>query len=204
MFTHAGIKFTGVVITGGNSETIGGQDNYRNVPKLTLISHVQSLLHAGKLKIRKDLPEADTLIRELQDFRVNYSNAGFMSFSAREGKHDDLVLALAIAIWCALREKTGTEEWADFLERRDWGLATDVDAVRAVANPDPRYEAAGPEFGFLPQAIKQHRVRVPDDVGTLFLIDGTQLQIPEDRIVSVSAEDAAAFGMRGWDRLASV
>jgi hypothetical protein len=79
------------------------------------------LLHAGKLKIRKDLQEAETLIRELGDFKVNYSANGFMSFSAREGKHDDLVLALAIAIWCALREKTGTEEWNDFLERRDWG-----------------------------------------------------------------------------------
>ena len=43
MFAHAGIKFTGVIITAGHEETVGGKDNYRHVPKITLISHVQAL-----------------------------------------------------------------------------------------------------------------------------------------------------------------
>jgi hypothetical protein len=139
MFAHAGIPFVGVIITSGSQETVGGNDNYRNVPKITLISHVQALLHAGKLKIRADLQEAETLIRELQDFKVNYSAAGFMSFSARDGAHDDLVLALSISIWCALRAKTGTEAWAEFLERGDWRRpATDRDDIQAPS----------PEWGF--------------------------------------------------------
>jgi hypothetical protein len=117
MFERAGIRFVGVVITAGHEETNPG-GNYRHVPKITLISHVQALLHAGHLKIRQDLPEADNLVRELQDFRVNYSASGFMSFNAREGKHDDLVLALAVAVWCALRQRTGSESWDEFLE--DW------------------------------------------------------------------------------------
>jgi hypothetical protein len=129
MFERAGIRFTGVIITAGHEETNPG-GNYRHVPKLSLISHVQALLHEGKLKIRSDMPEAQNLVNELQDFRVSYSASGFMSLNAREGKHDDLVLALAIAIWCALRTKSGPESWAEFLERGDWPRATDRDDLR--------------------------------------------------------------------------
>jgi hypothetical protein len=120
LFAHAGIPFVGVIITAGHGETNHG-DSYRSVPKITLISHVQALLHAGQLKIRSDMPEADNLIRELQDFRVNYSASGFMSFNARESKHDDLVLALSIALWCALRTRSGQEAWDEFLHRRSQG-----------------------------------------------------------------------------------
>jgi hypothetical protein len=71
------------------------------VPKLTLVSRLQALLHEGRLKIHKELPEAETLVRELQDFRVEFTAAGHLTFNARSGKHDDLVLALAIAVWRA-------------------------------------------------------------------------------------------------------
>jgi hypothetical protein len=133
MFTHAGIRFTGVIITAGHEETNPG-GNYRHVPKITLISHVQSLLHAGRLKIRQDLPEADNLVRELQDFRVNYSASGFMSFNAREGRHDDLVLALSVAVWCALRQRTGSESWDEYLDdwsKRRHAAVADMDDIRA-------------------------------------------------------------------------
>jgi hypothetical protein len=30
------------------------------------------------------------------------------------------------------------------------------------------------------------------------------MNVPEDRIVEVSREDAAAFGMRGWERLGAI
>jgi hypothetical protein len=43
------------------------------------------------------------LVRELQDFRVEYTQNGTMTFNARVGQHDDLVLALAIAVWQASR-----------------------------------------------------------------------------------------------------
>jgi ketosteroid isomerase-like protein len=51
-----------------------------------------------------------------------------------------------------------------------------------------------------PRATK-HRVRVPDGISNLNLIDGSPLLVPPDRIVEVSADDAAAFGMKGWERL---
>jgi hypothetical protein len=99
MFTPAGISPLGVLITAGTTETREGA--ICSVPKLTLVSRLQALLHEGRLKIHKELPEAETLVCELQDFRVEFTAAGHLTFNARSGKHDDLVLALAIAVWRA-------------------------------------------------------------------------------------------------------
>lgn len=99
MFRFSGITPIGVLITSGAAET--GSGWVYGVPKLDLVSRLQALLHEGRLKIHKDLAEADTLVRELQDFRCEYTAAGHVTFNARSGKHDDLVLALAIAVWRA-------------------------------------------------------------------------------------------------------
>ena len=53
------------------------------------------------------------MVRELQDFRVEYSAAGHLTFNARSGKHDDLVLTLAIAVW---RAHGGGMESSGFFE----------------------------------------------------------------------------------------
>jgi hypothetical protein len=99
LFFTTGLSPTLVLITGGTAETYDG--GVIAVPKLALVSRLQALLHEGRLKIHKDLAEASTLVRELQDFRVEFTAAGSLTFSARNGKHDDLVLALAIATWRA-------------------------------------------------------------------------------------------------------
>lgn len=99
MFRISGISPIGVLITGGTTETHEGF--IHGVPKLTLISRLQVLLHEGLLKIHKDLSEAETLVRELQDFRCAFTAAGALTFNARSGRHDDLLLALAIAVWRA-------------------------------------------------------------------------------------------------------
>jgi hypothetical protein len=74
MFVYSGISPLGVLITAGNSETRGWP--VRSVSKLTLVSRLQALLHEGRLKILRKLAEAETLVRELQDFRVEFSPTG--------------------------------------------------------------------------------------------------------------------------------
>ena len=96
MFAYAGISPLGVLITAGIAETWEGA--ICSVPKLTLVSRLQALLHEGRLKILKELAEAETLVRELQEFRVEFTAAGHLTFNARSGKHDDLVLAHVIAL----------------------------------------------------------------------------------------------------------
>jgi hypothetical protein len=104
LFALAGLSFVAVSITGGDSESSEGRSH--RVPKMTLVSALQALLHEGRLHIQKDLTESAVLVRELQDFRVKYTDSGHLTFNAREGRHDDLVLALAIAVWRARKNIT--------------------------------------------------------------------------------------------------
>ena len=101
MLREAKVKpMVAVTITGGETVTRDGKD-YR-VPKRDLVSTLQVLLQNDWLKIAEGLPLAEVLVREMQNFRVKISLAGHDSYEAwREGDHDDLVLAVALACWYA-------------------------------------------------------------------------------------------------------
>ena len=61
---------------------------------------LQALLSSGRLKIAAELPLAEVLKRELLHFKVKITVAGNETFEAwRERDHDDLVLALALALY---------------------------------------------------------------------------------------------------------
>jgi hypothetical protein len=86
-------------ITGG--DTVSREDMQYRIPKRDLVSTVQVLLQNTQLKIAEGLPETQTLIKELQNFRVKIDpQTAPDSYSAwRENMHDDLVLATALACW---------------------------------------------------------------------------------------------------------
>lgn len=95
-----GNKITPIQITAGSESNQNGI-TWR-VPKKDLVSTVQVLLQNGELQIAKSLEEAGTLIKELQNFRAKITAVGNEQFGApdwREGSHDDLVLAVAMACW---------------------------------------------------------------------------------------------------------
>jgi len=103
---RAGLRPIGVTITAGDKETreyVSGYEEWR-VAKLLLVSHLQACLNEGTLRIAKGLAEARALVEELGDFRANISESGYTKFGAREGAHDDLVLAVAIGNWWACRQ----------------------------------------------------------------------------------------------------
>lgn len=104
---HALRRAQGIVITGGRDTTCHGPG--WSVPKGELVSKLQALLHAGELRIAATLPDAPVLLRELQDFRVRFTESGHATFNAREGAHDDLVLALALAVFGLSRPETVRE-----------------------------------------------------------------------------------------------
>jgi len=92
---------TAVSIHGGDQVTHDG-DVYR-VSKRDLVAAVAVLLATGRLKISAGLPDAAILQAELLGFRVRIDSVtAHDSYAAwREGAHDDLVLALALAVWHA-------------------------------------------------------------------------------------------------------
>ncbi len=94
----------GVFITGGNVTSCEGDCCY--VPKRDLVATVQVLLQAGRLKFAEGLPEVPTLIKEMLAFQVRITNEAHDTYGAwREGAHDDLILAVAMACWYAGRER---------------------------------------------------------------------------------------------------
>jgi hypothetical protein len=90
--------FYAISITGGDAVIREGY--HYKVPKRDLIGLVQVLLQSGKLKIAATLPETPALVREMLDYRYKIDPiTGHDTYNAREGAHDDLVLALALACW---------------------------------------------------------------------------------------------------------
>ena len=89
----------GVTIHGGDQVHRDGR-RYR-APKRDLVGVLQVLLQTARLKIAAALPLAQTLQQELLTFRVTIdARTAHDSFAAwREGQHDDLVLACALACW---------------------------------------------------------------------------------------------------------
>lgn len=93
-----------ITISGGSAVTREGRNV--SVPKRDLVGAVVAPLQSGRLRIAPELPEAATLTRELRDFRAKISLAtGHDSYGVaeewRQGQHDDLVLAVAMACWLA-------------------------------------------------------------------------------------------------------
>ena len=93
-----------ITITGGDSVTKVEGGGIR-VPKRDLASAPLVLMQNGQLKIAEALQLAPVLKRELLNFKVKINIAtGHDSYEAwREGDHDDLVLAVAMACWAGER-----------------------------------------------------------------------------------------------------
>jgi hypothetical protein len=99
LFIERGRWLVPVLITSGAQAT-RDEFGYWHVPKVHLVSTVQILLQSKRLKIARALPEAQTLVEELLSFEAKITTAANATYGAwREGKHDDLVLGLALACW---------------------------------------------------------------------------------------------------------
>lgn len=101
MLRNHGLAPVPITITGGDTVSRDGA-GFR-VPKRDLVGVVQVLLQTGRLKFAADLGSVPKLVDELMAFKVkiNAATAHDSYGSWREGSHDDLVLAVAVACWYA-------------------------------------------------------------------------------------------------------
>ena len=100
-FAHAGIGAVAITLHGGSAVSRDPQRAGFRVPKRDLVTVTQLLLQNGCLKIAASLPEAETLKRELLNFRVKIDpKTAHDSYEHwREGDHDDLVLSVSMGAW---------------------------------------------------------------------------------------------------------
>jgi hypothetical protein len=104
------------------------------VPRRKLVGSVQAALQSERLKVAPRLVLADTLKQELLNFQIKITPAAHKTFGVwREGAHDDLVLAVAMAIWLGERREI------DFLpEQPDWN---DRDSAALAAGEQAEAES---------------------------------------------------------------
>jgi len=101
-----------VTITGGDAE--GETKGHYRVPKRDLIVGLQVAFQNGELQMAGRLREGPVLVREMAEMRVTMTSGGREKYGARQGEHDDLVLAVALACWGVKkvwpRERTWTRQ----------------------------------------------------------------------------------------------
>jgi hypothetical protein len=84
----------------GITITAGEQSHGTNVTKQDLVSRVQALLQSGRLRFAAAMPLREQLERELVGFTAKTGASGRTTYEAlTERVHDDLVMALALALW---------------------------------------------------------------------------------------------------------
>lgn len=99
MMVDAGLQPCAITITGGN-DVLWHHANSVSVPKLTLVSKLVSLVHAGVLHVHQDLADWGALRRELENYRGEVTRSGRgLTYNAAPGAHDDLLIAAALAAW---------------------------------------------------------------------------------------------------------
>ncbi len=89
-----------VVTVAAGSETVETAWNEWRVAKTELIGTLQLQFQTGKIKTASEIPLVGTFIKELQDFSMRPPKISPGDGEAwREGAFDDLVLAVALAVW---------------------------------------------------------------------------------------------------------
>jgi hypothetical protein len=94
------IEVHSITITSGRGWSQVGRGMW-NVAKVELTGAIREALESRRLKVPPQLGHSDLLKRELLDFKVRITAAANETFAAREGTHDDLVLAVALPVWLA-------------------------------------------------------------------------------------------------------
>jgi hypothetical protein len=95
-----------VVFTSGEQETYA--KGVYGVPKKDLVGEVVVMLQTGELSICEDLPNAKLLVEEMMNIRARIRATGYTEYGAQgPGKHDDMVMALALSCWALRRASAG-------------------------------------------------------------------------------------------------
>jgi hypothetical protein len=97
MLRVRGVRLEAIVITAGNAIT--RESASIHVGKARLIGKFLGAFDAGKVHINPNMPIWPQLEREMLSYRAEMSAQGRAKFEAEEGEHDDMLFALAQAVW---------------------------------------------------------------------------------------------------------
>ena len=91
---------------------------YRDGGGTMALGNPPVMFQEGRLKIARKLGFGETLVEELQSMQVRVTPSGREQYASwREGSHDDLVFAVALACWSAKETFPGRREQEYWLDR---------------------------------------------------------------------------------------
>jgi hypothetical protein len=123
------LRLYAITITAGSSVTGNGSNPH--VPKRDLIGTSSVILEQRRLRIAANMHDTDPLRDELLAYRRTTSERGYDSYAAAAGSHDDLVLALSLALWTAEhRPSTRPQRRYSRIPRGRLPTATEMDRIR--------------------------------------------------------------------------
>lgn len=101
MLRQGGLAPVAVVITPGSSAHV--EDGRVLVPKADLVTAAVLALEQQRLAVSRRLEGAETLLAELAAYSSRTTASGHVVYGndPREARHDDLALALMLAVWAA-------------------------------------------------------------------------------------------------------
>jgi hypothetical protein len=94
-----GLPIYAITITAGTQVT--GTPSKPHVPKHHLINTCSVILEEHRLEIAQHMRHTPDLIDELQAYQHETTEHGNDTYAPTHGEHDDLVLALSLALWTA-------------------------------------------------------------------------------------------------------
>lgn len=95
LLRERGIYPISVLFTGGDK--INEQPDQISMGKGWMVGRLQVLLQSGRIHLPMT-PDAQALVDELVHYEITVNDHANASFNARQGKHDDLVIALGLAV----------------------------------------------------------------------------------------------------------
>jgi hypothetical protein len=115
----------GILITGGEAGSGTQKGDIYHVPKIDLITGLQSLVNLNRFIVHPDVPHAKEFENELRNYTVVYSETGRMLMNARSGSHDDIVISTALTAYVAEFTNASYSNWEGHFHSLGVGLDND-------------------------------------------------------------------------------
>ena len=97
MLRAKGVRMKSITITAG--EAYSRQGNFMHVGKARLIGKFLGAFDSGKVHVNPNMAIWPAVEREMLAFRAEMSTQGRVKLEAEQGENDDMLFALAMAVW---------------------------------------------------------------------------------------------------------
>jgi hypothetical protein len=105
LVAHGQLNPVRVTLSGTATEVVRKGYRKYTLPKILLVSNLDVRLSSCELQFDDDLSSAEVAKDEFANFQRRVTAASHFTFEARGSKHDDIVMAVGLALWWAIQKR---------------------------------------------------------------------------------------------------